>query len=119
MLFKLWPKKPPWDGKPEGMRAFYPFGGLEEFIGYPTIEGHIVFNYKILKDQGDYVRVKVWADIHGSKIEKIITLYGNSELLEVRYAFSDMDESIRIIGVNPLVQIGKTTGPEDTIICLI
>ena len=114
MLFKLWPNKPPWDQKPEGRRAFYPYGGLEEFIGYPTIEGHIVFNYKILKDKGDYVRVKVWANIHGSKIEKIITLYGESELLEVRYAFSDMDESIRVIGVNPLVGIGKSTGPVKT-----
>lgn len=114
LLFKLWPTKAIWDEKPEGRRAFYPYGGLEEFIGYPTIEGHIVFNYKILKDKGDYVRVKVWANIHGSKIEKLITLYGNTELLEVRYAFSDMDENIRIIGINPLIRIGKTTGPEDT-----
>ncbi len=114
MLFKLWPNKPPWDGKPEGRRAFYPYGGLEEFIGYPTIEGHIVFNYKILKDKGDYVRVKVWANIHGNRLEKTISLYGNSELIEVRYAFSNMDENIRIIGINPLIQIGKSTGPEDT-----
>jgi len=114
LLFKLWPNKPPFDGKPEGKGMFYPYGGVEEFIGYPTIEGQTVFNYKILKDKGEYARVKVWANIHGSKIEKIISLYGNSELLEIRYAFSDMDKNLRIIGINPLIEIGDTTGIEDT-----
>lgn len=113
LLFKLWPELPPWADQPRGKRAFWPWGGLEEFIGYPTIEGHINFNYKIEKESGNYVRIRVWANIHGNKIEKIITLYGDSPLLEVRYTFENMDKNINIIGVNPLVQIGPSTGPED------
>ncbi|MBP7498126.1 MAG: hypothetical protein KA792_10735, partial [Bacteroidales bacterium] len=113
LLFKLYPNKPPWAGTPAGTRAFYPYGGLEEFIGYPTIEGHTVFNYEITKAEGDYLQVKVFANIHNNKIEKYITLYGNTELLEVRYAFSDMDNEIRIIGINPLIQIGKATDTSD------
>jgi hypothetical protein len=113
LLFKLWPNRPPWHGKPEGFRAFYPYGGLEEFIGYPFIGGQVVYDYKILKSSGNYVRVKVWANIHGSKIEKTFTLFGNSEILQTSYAFNDMDENIKIIGINPLIQIGPSTGPED------
>ena len=113
LLFKLWPEKPPWADEPRGYRAFYPYGGLEEFIGYRTIGGHIIFNYEILQDSGPYVRVRVWSDIHGSKINKIITLYADSEVLEVRYAFDDMVSNINMIGINPLVEIGPSTGPED------
>jgi len=113
LLFKLWPEKPPWDGQPRGVRAFYPWGGLEEFTGYPYIGGHIIFNYEIIEAAGSRGRVRLWADIHGSKIEKTISLYGDSALLEVRYAMDDIVPSITVIGINPLVQIGPTTGPED------
>jgi len=113
LLFKLWPQKPPWDGQPRGVRAFYPWGGLEEFTGYPYIGGHIIFNYEIIEAAGSRGRVRLWADIHGSKIEKIITLYGGSALLEARYAMNDIIPSITVIGINPLIEIGPTTGPED------
>jgi len=113
LLFKLWPQKPPWAGEPRGIRAFYPYGGLEEFIGYPYIGGHIIYKYKVLKSSGNYVRVRVWANIHGSKIEKTITLFGGSDVLEVRYALNDMVHNIHTIGINPLIQIGPSTGPED------
>ena len=113
LLFKLWPNKPPWHGTPGGVRAFYPYGGLEEFIGYPFIGGHRIYQYEILRAKGDYVRVRLWNDIHGSKIEKIVTLPADSAVLEARYAFNDMTPTINVIGINPLVEIGPSTGPED------
>jgi hypothetical protein len=113
LLFKLWPETPPLEGKPGGRRQFYPYGGLEEFIGQPTIETHIVFDYEILEASGPRVRVKVWANIHGNRVEKIITLGGEGTVLEVQYAFRNMDQSLNIIGINPLVEMGPSTGPED------
>ena len=113
LLFKLWPKKPPWAEEPRGVRAFYPYGGLEEFTGYPYIGGHIVFNYEIQENGGIKGQVRLWANIHGSKIEKYISLFGDSEVLEARYAMNDMVPSITVIGINPLIQIGPSTGPED------
>ena len=113
LLFKLWPEKPPMDGKPGGTRQFYPYGGLEEFIGYPYIGGHIVYKHEILSASGPYARVKVWANIHGSKIAKVYTLYGGGPVLEARYALDDMTPSLNVIGINPLIQIGPSTGPED------
>lgn len=113
LLFKLWPDKPPRAGKPGGVRAFYPYGGLEEFIGYPFIGGHIVYKYEVEKAEGTCVRVRVWANIHGSRIEKTLTLFADSPVLEARYALDDMTRSINVIGINPLVEIGPSTGPED------
>ncbi len=113
LFFKLWPETPPWHDLPKGRRKFYPQGGLEEFIGYPTIEGHVRFKYKILKESGSYVSVKVWANIHGSIIEKIFTLYGDSTVLETRYAFREMDSNLNIIGINPQFQLGHLTGLKD------
>jgi hypothetical protein len=113
LLFKLWPEKPPWAGTPRGIRAFYPWGGLEEFTGYPYIGGHVIFKYEIIEASGTRGRVRLWANIHGSKIEKIISIYGDSELLEVRYAMNDLVPSITVIGINPLIEIGSSTGPED------
>jgi len=113
MFFKLWPEKPPMHGKVGGTRQFYPFGGLEEFIGYPYIGGHIEYRYEILQSGGDRARVRVWANIHGSEISKIYTLYGGGPLLEARYEFSNMSPSLNVIGINPLFELGDSTGPED------
>jgi hypothetical protein len=113
LLFKLWPEKPPMYGKPGGTRSFFPYGGLEEFIGYPYIGGHIVYQHEILRSSGSYARVKVWANIHGSKIAKEYTLYADSPVLEARYAFDDMTPTLNVIAINPLFQIGPSTGPED------
>ena len=113
LLFKLWPQTPPWHGEPRGALAFYPYGGLEEFIGYPYIAGQIIYRYQIVKASGNFVRVELWANIHGSKIAKTITLPAEGELLEVRYALNDMDPSLHVIGINPLIEIGPSTGPED------
>lgn len=113
LLFKLWPDTPPLHDIPGGRRRFYPYGGLEEFIGQPTIETHIIFKHKILKSSGPFVQVKVWANMHGNIVEKIITLRGDSTVLEVLYAFRNMHKTLNIIGINPLVDIGPSTGPED------
>jgi hypothetical protein len=113
LLFKLWPKKPPLDGEVGGARSFYPYGGLEEFTGYPYIGGHIVFKYEILASSGSCARVKVWANIHGSRITKIYTLFADSPLLEARYEMDEMTPTLNVIGINPLFEIGPSTGPED------
>lgn len=113
IFFKLWPEKPPMHGKVGGVRQFYPFGGLEEFIGYPYIGGHTEFRYEIIQAEGDKARVRVWANIHGSEISKIYTLCGGGPILEARYAFSNMTPSLNVIGINPLFELGKSTGPED------
>ncbi len=113
LLFKLWPQTPPWHGEPRGALAFYPYGGLEEFIGYPYIAGHIIYEYKIVQAKGNYVRVELWANIHGSKIAKTITLPGEGQVLEVRYSLDEIDPSLHVIGINPLIEIGPSTGPED------
>ncbi len=67
----------------------------------------------MVKAEGAYVRVRVWANIHGSRIEKTLTLFADSPVLEARYALDDITPSIHVIGINPLVQIGPSTGPED------
>ena len=86
---------------------------MEEFIGYPFIGGNTVYDYEIEKSTGNYNRIKVWANIHGSKIEKTITLYGFSEILEVNYRLNDIDKNITVVGINPLIELGRNTGPED------
>ncbi|OPZ70397.1 MAG: hypothetical protein BWY83_01659 [bacterium ADurb.Bin478] len=113
LLFKLWPQTPPWHDEPRGALAFYPYGGLEEFIGYPYIAGKIIYEYKVVQASGNFVRVELWANIHGSKIAKTVTLPAESQVLEVRYSLNEMDPSLHVIGINPLIEIGPSTGPED------
>lgn len=113
IFFKLWPETPPLHDTVGGTRSFYPYGGLEEFIGYPYIGGHIAYHYEILQDSGDKGRVRVWANIHGSKISKVYTLYAGGPVLEAAYQFQDMTPTIQTIGINPLFELGPSTGPED------
>jgi hypothetical protein len=113
LMFKLWPEKPPLEGQVAGTRSFYPYGGLEEFTGYPYIGGHIVFHHEIEQDSGPFVRVRVWANIHGNKIVKYYTLFADSPVLEARYEMEEMTPTINVIGINPLFQVGPSTGPED------
>ncbi|MBL7647613.1 MAG: hypothetical protein JNK74_15610 [Candidatus Hydrogenedentes bacterium] len=113
IFFKLWPKTPPLHGTPGDTRAFYPFGGLEEFIGYPYIGGHIQYHHEIVQASGNRARVRVWANMHGSKIGKVYTLYAGGPVLEAAYEFQDMTPSIATFGINPLFELGPSTGPED------
>ena len=113
IFFKLWPKTPPLHGTPGDTRSFYPFGGLEEFIGYPYIGGHIQYHHEIVQATGNRARVRVWANMHGSKISKFYTLYAGGPVLEAAYEFQDMTPSIATFGINPLFELGPSTGPED------
>jgi hypothetical protein len=113
IFFKLWPKTPPLHGTPGDTRSFYPFGGLEEFIGYPYIGGHIQYHHEIVQATGNRARVRVWANTHGSKISKVYTLYAGGPVLEAAYEFQDMTPSIATFGINPLFELGPSTGPED------
>lgn len=113
LFFKLWPETPPLHGTPGDTRSFYPFGGLEEFIGYPYIGGHIQFQHGIVQATGNRARVRVWANMHGSNISKVYTLYAGGPLLEAAYEFRDMTPSITTFGINPLFELGPSTGPED------
>lgn len=116
ILFKLWPEKPIDDRRPYRTREFYPYGGFEDFLGQPSIETHKVYDAEIVKNEGEYVQVKMRAEFYGNIIEKIFTLYGNSPLLEIRFALTMINPEMNMLGPQPILEIGKTHGPEDKFI---
>ena len=113
VFFKLWPEKAGDDDRPFRERGYYPYGGFEDFLGQASIETHKVYDASILKRDGDYVQVKMMADYYGNKIEKIFTLYGNSPLLEVRFALNMINPELNVLGPQPILELGKTHGVED------
>jgi len=107
LLFKLYPKKPE-DWRVSGRkRRFYPFGGLEEFIQQPTVEGHENFNIKVVKKEGDSAVVSAEADMNGNLLKKTFKLFGGTTLLEVRYEADFVNPELNVIGVNPLIRLGN------------
>jgi len=116
VLFKLWPEKPKDDRRPYRERGFYPFGGFEDFLGQPSIETHKVYDVTVVKSEGEYVQVKMTADYFGNTIEKVYSLYGDSPLLEVRFATRMINPELNVIGPQPIYEIGKFHGPEDVFI---
>ena len=113
VFFKLWPEKAGDDDRPFRERGFYPFGGFEDFLGQPSIETHKIYDAVVLKREGDYVQVKMNAEYYGNRIEKIFTLYGNSPLLEVRFALNMINPELNVLGPQPILVIGKEHGVED------
>ena len=113
VLFKLWPEKSGDDKRPYRSWGYYPYGGFEDFLGQASMETHKVYDAKLIKSKGDYVQVKMSADYYGNKLEKIFTLYGNSPLLEVRYALKFINPEANVIGPQPILEIGKVHGTED------
>ncbi|MBX3255316.1 MAG: hypothetical protein KF862_14340 [Chitinophagaceae bacterium] len=113
ILFKLWPEKPIDDRRPFRTREFYPYGGFEDFLGQPSIETHKVYDAEVVKKEGEYVQVKMKAEYYGNIIEKIFTLYGNSPLLEIRFALTMRNPEMNMLGPQPILEIGKMHGPED------
>ena len=111
---KLWPEKPIDDKRPYREKGYYFYGGFEDFLGQASMETHKVYDAEIVKDEGDYVRVKMWTDYFGNRLEKTFTLYGNSPLLELRYAltFNNYPEA-NIIAPDPLLELGKEHWTED------
>jgi hypothetical protein len=113
LLFKLWPEKPVDDKRPFRKRGYYPYGGFEDFLGQASMETHKVYDADIIKKEGDYVQVKMTADYFGNKLEKIFTLYGNSPLLEVRFALQFKNPEANVLGPQPILELGKKHWTED------
>jgi len=113
LLFKLWPEKPADDKREYRKRNYYPYGGFEDFLGQGSMETHKVYTGEIMKKEGDYVSVKMTADYYGNKLEKTFTLYGNSPLLEVRFALTFKNPEANVIAPVPILVLGKKHGTED------
>ncbi len=113
VLFKLWPEKSGDDNRPNRSWGYYPYGGFEDFLGQASMETHTVYDAQMVKSSGDYVQVKMSADYYGNKLVKTFTLYGNTPLLEVRYAITFKNPEANVIGPQPILEIGKAHGTED------
>ncbi len=113
VLFKLWPEKSGDDKRPNRSWGYYPYGGFEDFLGQASMETHKVYDAELVKSTGDYVQVKMTADYYGNKIQKIFTLYGNSPLLEVRYALTFINPEANVLGPQPILELGRVHGTED------
>ncbi len=116
VLFKLWPEKPEDDKRPFRKYGFYPYGGFEDFLGQASMETHQVYDAKLVKKEGDHVQVIMTADYFGNRLQKTFTLYGNSPLLEVRFALNFINPEANVIGPQPILELGKAHGTEDVFI---
>ncbi len=113
LLFKLWPEKPEDDNRAYRKRRYYPYGGFEDFLGQGSMETHKQYDVEVIRDKGDYVQVKMTADYYGNKLEKTFTLYGNSPLLEVRFALTFKNPEANVIGPQPILELGARHWTED------
>ena len=113
VLFKLWPEKAVDHRRSFRRRGYYPYGGFEDFLGQASMETHQVYNAEIVQKEGDYVRLKMSADYYGNTLEKIFTLYGNSPLLEVRFALTFKNPEANVLGPQPILELGKAHWTED------
>ena len=113
ILFKLWPEKAADDKRSFRKRGYYPYGGFEDFLGQGSMETHRVYDAEILKKEGDYVSVRMTTDYFGNKLEKIFTLYGNSPLLEVRFALTFKNPEANVLGPQPILELGEKHWTED------
>ena len=113
VLFKLWPEKPIDDKRSFREKEFYPYGGFEDFLGQASMETHKIYDATLVHDKGDFVQVKMVADYYGNKLEKTFTLYGNSPLLEIRFALTFINPEANVIGPQPILELGAVHGTED------
>lgn len=113
LLFKLWPEKAIDDRRPFRDRGYYPYGGFEDFLGQGSMETHKVYDATLIQAKGDYVQVKMVADYFGNRLEKTFTLYGNSPLLEIRFALTFKNPEANVIGPQPILELGAVHGTED------
>ncbi len=113
VLFKLWPAKEDTDKRPFRERGFYPYGGFEDFLGQASIETHKVYDAELVRASGPYVQVRMEADYYGNRLAKTFTLYGDSPLLEVRFALEFRNPETNMLGPQPILELGKAHGPED------
>lgn len=113
ILFKSWPEKTYNHKRPFRMRGYYPYGGFEDFLGQASMETHEVYDAKIIKSSGDFVQVEMSANYYGNSLKKIFTLFGNSPLLEVKFALDFKNPEANVLGPQPILELGKTHGTED------
>lgn len=113
LFFKAWPEKTYNDKKPFRERGYYPYGGFEDFLGQASMETHKIYDAKIIKSEGDFVRVEMNADYYGNHIKKTFTLYGNSPLLEVRFELTFKNPEANVLGPQPILELGKKHWTED------
>lgn len=113
VLFKLWPKKAIDDNRPFRKRGYYPYGGFEDFLGQGSMETHQIYNSEIVQKEGDFVRVRMWTDYFGNRLVKTFTLYGNSPLLEVRFALTFKNPEANVLGPQPILELGQRHWTED------
>lgn len=113
ILFKLWPEKAIDDKRAFRKRGYYPYGGFEDFLGQGSMETHRVYHSSIVQKEGDYVQVKMWTDYFGNRLEKTFTLYGNSPLLEVRFALTFINPEANVLGPQPILELGEKHWVED------
>jgi hypothetical protein len=114
VLFKLWPEKEvSTDRRPFRERGFYPYGGFEDFLGQASMETHQVYDAELVRKEGSYVQVRMEADYYGNRIEKVFTLYGNSPLVEVRFALTFQNPEANMLGPQPILELGKRHWTED------
>jgi len=116
VLFKLWPEKEDTDKRPFRERGFYPYGGFEDFLGQASIETHKVYEAEIVRKEGPFVQVRMSADYYGNTLEKTFTLYGNSPLLEVRFALNFRNAELNMLGTQPILALGEKHWTEDLFI---
>jgi hypothetical protein len=113
LLFRLWPERASDDKRPYRKRGYYPYGGFEDFLGQASMETHKQYGAHVVRRNGDFVQVKMVADYFGNEIEKIFTLYGDSPLLEIRFALTFKNPEANVLGPQPILELGKAHGPED------
>lgn len=112
IFFVIWPKKPDDWRRPNRKADFWPYGGLEEFLSYPTFDGHVAFECHVEEEGPVRARVKAKANVRGNMVEKVFTLHADSPILEVRYRLNVKPE-INVLGVNPLFELGRRSDTQD------
>lgn len=113
ILYKAWPEVTYNHKRPYRMRGYYPYGGFEDFLGQASMETHRIYDAKIIQKEGDYVQVEMETNYYGNKLKKIFTLYGNSPLLEVKFALDFINPEANVLGPQPILELGKNHGTED------
>jgi hypothetical protein len=112
-LYKIWPVKPVDDKREFRKRGYYPYGGFEDFLGQASMETHMLYAAEVLKKEGDYVQVRMTADYFGNKLEKTYTLYGNTPLVECRFAMTFSNPEANMIAPVPVLELGARHWTED------
>ncbi len=116
VLFKLWPEKEDTDKRPFRERGFYPYGGFEDFLGQASIETRKVYDAEVVRREGPFVQVRMEADYYGNRLEKTFTLYGDSPLVEVRFAIEFRNPELHMIGPQPILELGRRHWTEDVFV---